>query len=120
MSNVGSDTEGATEQDLSSTVLVVEDESFSRQLFKMILEDDRHKYIGVETLAEARSYLEKNLPDLIVLDVMLPERNGFDVCKDLRDRKIATPILMLTAKGQEIDGLMGFTYLLWASEGRRS
>jgi two-component system alkaline phosphatase synthesis response regulator PhoP len=45
--------------------------------------------------------------DLIILDVMLPKRNGFDVCRDLRQKNIRTPILMLTAKGETIDKVLG-------------
>ncbi len=45
--------------------------------------------------------------DLIVLDVMLPKKNGYDVCRDLRQKGIATPVLMLTAKGETIDKVLG-------------
>lgn len=45
--------------------------------------------------------------DLIVLDVMLPKKNGYDICRDLRQQGIATPILMLTAKGETIDKVLG-------------
>ena len=45
--------------------------------------------------------------DLIILDVMLPRKNGYDVCRDLRQRSINTPILMLTAKGETIDKVLG-------------
>ena len=52
------------------------------------------------------SALEENF-DLIILDVMLPKKNGLDVCRDLRQKNIATPILMLTAKGETIDKVLG-------------
>src|SRR5437667_3863668 len=58
---------------------------------------------GLTGLARAR---EGNF-DIIILDVMLPGKNGFDVCRDLRQRNIATPILMLTARGQVIDKVLG-------------
>lgn len=45
--------------------------------------------------------------DLIVLDVMLPKKNGYDVCRDLRQKGIMTPVLMLTAKGETIDKVLG-------------
>lgn len=45
--------------------------------------------------------------DLIILDVMLPKKNGYDVCRDLRQRGIVTPVLMLTAKGETIDKVLG-------------
>ncbi len=58
---------------------------------------------GVKGLAEA----EKDLYDLIVLDIMLPRLDGFEVCKRLRQDRVMTPILMLTAKSQEIDKVLG-------------
>jgi two-component system, OmpR family, alkaline phosphatase synthesis response regulator PhoP len=45
--------------------------------------------------------------DLIVLDVMLPKKNGYDVCRDLRQKGVNTPVLMLTAKGETIDKVLG-------------
>lgn len=45
--------------------------------------------------------------DLIILDVMLPRKNGFDVCRDLRQRNISAPIIMLTARGQVVDKVVG-------------
>jgi two-component system alkaline phosphatase synthesis response regulator PhoP len=45
--------------------------------------------------------------DLIVLDVMLPRKNGFDVCRDLRHRGVMTPVIMLTARGQVVDKVVG-------------
>src|SRR5499426_1566964 len=45
--------------------------------------------------------------DAIILDVMLPRKNGFDVCRDLRQRGVSTPILMLTARGQVVDKVVG-------------
>ena len=45
--------------------------------------------------------------DLIILDVMLPKKNGYDVCRDLRQKGISTPVLMLTAKGETIDKVLG-------------
>ena len=50
--------------------------------------------------------LEKHF-DLIILDLMLPKKNGLDVCRDLRQKNITTPILMLTAKGETIDKVLG-------------
>ena len=49
----------------------------------------------------------KEKPDLILLDIMLPGMNGLDICKELRQNKMDIPILMLTAKGEEIDKVIG-------------
>ena len=58
---------------------------------------------GVAGLSLAR---EKSF-DLIMLDIMLPKKNGYDVCRDLRQQGITTPVLMLTAKGETIDKVLG-------------
>jgi DNA-binding response OmpR family regulator len=58
---------------------------------------------GDEGLQKAASFL----PDLVILDVMLPRKNGFDVCRELRARSIATPVVMLTARNQETDKVLG-------------
>ena len=64
----------------------------------------------VETAGDGDLGLARGLTgafDLIVLDVMLPKRDGFDVCRSLRQRGIGTPILMLTARGQVVDRVVG-------------
>jgi DNA-binding response OmpR family regulator len=58
---------------------------------------------GEEGLARAASFS----PDLVILDVMLPKKNGFDVCRELRARSNATPIVMLTARSAETDKVLG-------------
>jgi len=87
----------------------------------MIVEDDPHILIGLEEVLSSDGFvvnvcnrgdqaldaLSRHRPDLIVLDVMLPGLSGYDICKQIRSRKISTPILMLTAKGQEIDKVVG-------------
>ena len=88
-------------------ILIVEDE----ELIRMALEDDfRLEGYVVDSASEGNTGLEKAKttdPDLIILDVMLPEMNGFDICRNLRMEGITTPIIMLTAKGQEIDRVVG-------------
>jgi DNA-binding response OmpR family regulator len=86
-----------------------------------VVEDDPHIRLGVVAALEAEGFeviecgngahalalIEQRTPALVILDVMLPRRSGFDVCRDLRVRKNAVPVLMLTAKGQEIDKVVG-------------
>ena len=87
----------------------------------LIVEDDPHILLGLEEVLKSEGYetaacsrgdealaaVAKFQPNLIVLDVMLPGASGYDICKQLRAKKNATPILMLTAKGQEIDKVIG-------------
>jgi two-component system alkaline phosphatase synthesis response regulator PhoP len=88
-------------------ILVIED---ARNI-RMALEDDlTFEGYQVETAASGPEGLEKALdPDLdvIILDLMLPELSGLEICKELRRRDIGTPILMLTAKSQEFDKVLG-------------
>ncbi len=88
-------------------ILIVEDE----EAILMALEDDlRLEGYEVESAADGPSGLsmaEKHLYDLIILDVMLPKMDGFEVCRQLRASGVATPVLMLTAKSQEIDKVLG-------------
>ena len=64
----------------------------------------------VESAGDGETGLERALEgayDLIILDVMLPRKNGFDVCRDIRQRGLEVPILMLTARGQVVDKVVG-------------
>lgn len=92
---------------MSHKILLVEDEpglvlTLSDRLESegYIVEVARDGQTGQEKAANG-SY------DLILLDVMLPKKNGFDVCRDLRSQHIQTPILMLTARGQVVDKVVG-------------
>jgi len=88
-------------------ILIIED----AKNIRMALEDDL-KYEGyrVETAATGPEGLKKALDlelDIIILDLMLPELSGLEICKELRRRNIGTPIIMLTAKSQEFDKVLG-------------
>ena len=88
-------------------ILLIEDE----ELIRMALEDDfRVEGYDVEIASDGATGLRLGKSpniDLIILDIMLPEMNGFEVCKKLRAQGIKTPVIMLTAKGQEIDRVLG-------------
>src|ERR1051325_6269502 len=87
----------------------------------LVVEDDPHILLGLEEVLHSEGFtvascnrgdlavdaVAKQRPALIVLDVMLPGLSGYDVCRQIRAKKISTPILMLTAKGQEIDKVVG-------------
>ncbi|KPL16501.1 MAG: chemotaxis protein CheY [Bacteroides sp. SM1_62] len=88
-------------------ILIIEDEDSIR----MALEDDfRLEHYEVEVASDGLEGLDKGADpqtDLIILDIMLPGINGYEICKKLRSQGIRTPIIMLTAKGQEIDRVLG-------------
>jgi len=90
-----------------SKILIVEDELPMLQGLKDNLEFENYT---VDIAEEGQKGLDKvlnNQYDLILLDVMLPNVSGFDICKAARKKGIDTPIIMLTAKGEEIDKVLG-------------
>lgn len=92
---------------MSSRILLVEDEPGLSLTVSDLLASDGHE---VDTAMDGPTGLSKALAtdyDLIVLDVMLPGKNGFDVCRELRQRGRDTAILMLTAKTQIVDRVVG-------------
>ncbi len=91
---------------MTETVLVVEDETALRETLAYNLKKEGYE---VEAVGDGRLALEsarRSRPDLIVLDLMLPELDGFEVTRILR-REMNTPILMLTARDDEIDRVVG-------------
>lgn len=92
---------------MPNKILLIEDDpGITMALIDLLNAEDYR----VETAADGLTGLELAREgdfDVIVLDVMLPGKNGFDVCRDLRQQSITTPILMLTARGQVIDKVLG-------------
>lgn len=86
-------------------VLVVDDEPNIRELCRLYLEQEGFTIAeaadGIDGIAKSKLLR----PDLVVLDLMMPGRSGFDVCKELRD--LAIPCIMLTARGEEVDKILG-------------
>ena len=88
-------------------ILLIEDEV---GLIITLTDRLRSENFAVTSAADGEAGLNLALSenfDLIILDVMLPKKNGLDVCRDLRRKNIMTPILMLTAKGETIDKVLG-------------
>lgn len=88
-------------------ILVVDDEAHIREALKDLLESEGYEVRtasdGVEALA---AYADKR-PDLMLLDVMMPRKSGYDVCRAIREKDQALPIMMLTAKAEEVDEVLG-------------
>ena len=92
-----------------ATILVVDDESNILELIKYNLQKENYKILsasdGITCLTMAKTYL----PDLIILDIMLPGKDGFEVCRSLKAdaRTSPIPVIMLSAKDTEIDKVLG-------------
>ena len=88
-------------------VLVVDDEPSIVTLLRFNLEKAGYIVITADDGKTGLKMAMEESPDLIVLDLMLPGMDGMDVCKTLRQEKIKTPILMLTARDDEFDKVLG-------------
>jgi len=87
-------------------ILVVDDEKTIVKGLKFALEKEHYEVLAAYDGEEALRLFEEEAPDLIVLDLMLPGVDGFEVCRRIR-KKSETPIIMLTARGEDIDKILG-------------
>lgn len=94
-------------------ILIADDEQLMRQLVIDFLKPEGYEILEASDGKEALEIYDKEHPDLILLDVMIPGYDGWTVCREIR-RESTVPIMMLTAKGEEIDQL--FAYDLGADE----
>ncbi|KMM37424.1 response regulator transcription factor [Guptibacillus hwajinpoensis] len=92
---------------MSQKILVVDDELSILTLLQFNLEQAGYEVVTAENGAEALEVVTAENPKCIILDLMLPEMDGLEVCKELRQRHIHTPVLMLTAKDDEFDKVLG-------------
>ncbi len=92
---------------MSTHILIVDDESNMRRGLRDNLEFEGYEVSEAVDGINALEALKKTQPDLIVLDVMMPNLSGFEVCKQLRKDGNEIPIILLTAKGEEIDKVLG-------------
>lgn len=89
-------------------ILVVEDDADMRELFCTVLSDNGYQCIPASDGCEALDIMDKEYIDLIVADIMMPNMDGYELTKALRDSKYELPILMVTAKDQFDDMQKGF------------
>lgn len=88
------------------TILIADDDSNICELLRLYLEKDGFKTVIANNGREALDFADKFSPDLIVLDIMMPQLDGWQVCREIR-KKSNTPIIMLTAKGETFDKILG-------------
>jgi len=89
-------------------ILVIEDEEDMRNGLQHNLEFEGYRTMTAAAGEEGLQKALTKMADLVILDVMLPERNGFDILRILRERGVQTPVILLTSKGLESDKLEGF------------
>ena len=91
---------------MSKRALIVEDDSNIAELLRLYLGKDGFEVMIAADGGKAESSFDLFAPDVVLLDIMLPVKDGWQVCRDIR-KKSSTPIIMLTAKGEEIDRIVG-------------
>lgn len=92
---------------MKKRLLVVEDDAHIRLGLCDALRNEGYDVTDCRDGASALPLIKQNKPDLVILDIMLPGKSGFELCRDIRSAKNRVPILMLSAKGQEIDKVVG-------------
>lgn len=91
---------------MSPTILIIDDDKKLNQLLHEFLGDFGFETISATHPTEGLQLLQQKLPDLVILDIMLPDMDGFEVCKAIR-RSHSVPIIMLTARGEVTDKIVG-------------
>ena len=88
-------------------ILIVEDDVAILTGLVDLLKGEAYEVCSATSGREALRIYTQEKPNLILLDIMIPEKSGYDVCREIRKTDAITPILMLTAKGQEVDKVVG-------------
>lgn len=93
---------------MKDRILIVDDEKEIADLVALYLENENFTVFKFYSAKEAIQCIDREKLDLAILDVMLPEINGFQICRHIRERH-SYPVIMLTAKGEEMDKITGLT-----------
>jgi len=95
---------------MTKSILIVEDESDIMNLIDWHLRADGHNTLKAGDGSKALELAEAHIPDLVLLDLILPAMDGLEVCKALKrnSKTAAIPVIMLTARGEEVDRIVGF------------
>jgi two-component system OmpR family response regulator len=96
-----------TEAGAAGTILLVEDEQSIASLVRAYLERDRFRVVWATSGADGLAALDRHPVRLVVLDIGLPDVDGFEICRQIRTRS-TVPIVMLTARDEEVDRVVGF------------
>jgi DNA-binding response OmpR family regulator len=88
-------------------ILIIEDEAVIRKAIRMACEKEGYEVVEAANGAEGLRMTDVDRPDLILLDLMLPDISGFDVCREIRKAGFRVPVIILSAKTEEIDIVVG-------------
>ncbi|MBZ9686252.1 response regulator transcription factor [Clostridium estertheticum] len=93
-----------------SRILIVEDEESIRKFIKISLKREKFQVFEAASAEEGMQKILQETPDVLILDVMLPGMNGFELCKKLKKQNENIGIIILTARGQDMDKIMGLEF----------
>lgn len=93
---------------MNEKILIVDDEQEIADLVALYLENENYQVFKYYNAADALQCMEQENLDMAILDVMLPDMSGFEICRKIRE-KYCYPVIMLTAKGEEVDKITGLT-----------
>lgn len=93
--------------DKKYVIAIIEDDDSVRRSLVLNLELEKFKVVSAKDGQEGLDVIEKEKPDLIIMDVMMPRKDGLQACKELRNKGNSTPLILLTARDQEVDKVLG-------------
>lgn len=93
----------------AASIAVIDDDVNLREMLSTALQFAGYRTYSAGTCEDGLAMIERREPDLIVLDVQLPDGDGFDLCRRLRGQGVTTPVIFLTARDQSADVIAGFT-----------
>ncbi len=93
---------------MKARILIAEDAAAIRHGLEATLESEGYTVVAAANGAQAVKIFPQEKFDLVILDVMMPQLSGYDACREIRARDAHVPVLFLTAKGEEIDKVVGF------------
>ena len=94
-------------RETKTTIAIIDDDNSVRKSVAVNLEQEGFKVLEAEDGEKGISLVEEKKPDVIILDIKMPRKDGFQVCKALRNKGISTPLILLTARSEEVDKVLG-------------
>jgi Response regulators consisting of a CheY-like receiver domain and a winged-helix DNA-binding domain len=91
--------------------MVVDDEPDTIDLIKLILESEDIEVVGAKSGSECLDFIDNERPDAILLDIMMPDMNGWETFHKIKEKEPRLPVAMLTVKSQEFDKMLGLHVL---------
>ncbi|MBN1686386.1 MAG: response regulator transcription factor [Spirochaetales bacterium] len=88
-------------------ILIAEDDVYTREGLVEVFESEGHEVVAAGSGEEALELYSKEHPDFVCLDIMMPGKNGYEVCREIRKQSTEVPVLFLSAKAEEIDKVVG-------------